>query len=103
MSHHCTRERTPIHLVHLPQPQAINWVHIVGRQWLLLAMSDLEPPGTSVICLFSITSLLEAHPQGSPQPVAKAFLEGSVLRGLVDVSSEQGIVIAIELRTPSYV
>ncbi|KAI0810872.1 hypothetical protein BC629DRAFT_1011995 [Irpex lacteus] len=78
-----------------PQPRPITWVHLVGGTWLLVAMSDSS---SSVLSLFSIKSLLGAR---SHDLLAQAFLDGHVLNGLAEVSAEHGLVIALELRSPT--
>ena len=56
-------------------------------------MSDAK---SSVLSLYSLQSLLGTRSQDL---LAQAFLEGPVLYGLVEVSDEYGIIIALELPT----
>ena len=89
----CPPEHRIMQRVDLPQPYPITWTQLVRGAWLLVAMSDAE---SSVLSLYSIQSLLRTRSQDL---LAQAFLEGPVLNGLVEVSDEHGIVIALELRT----
>lgn len=77
------------------QAYPINWTRIVDGSWLLVAMADSS---ASVLSLYSINSLLGTRSQDL---LAQAFLEGPVVNGLVEASVEYGIIIALELRTPS--
>ena len=79
------------------QAYPITWIQLVRGSWLLVAMSDAE---SSVLSLYSIRSLLGTRSQDL---LAQAFLEGPVLNGLVEVSNEHDVVIALELRTEKYV
>ena len=93
----CSPERRDIQKVFFHQSQPITWTRIVCGSWLLVATSDDE---SSVLSLYSTESLLGARAQDL---LAQAFLEGPVLNGLIEISSENGIVIALELRTSTYV
>lgn len=90
----CSPERRHIRKVPFYQAYPITWTRIVDSSWLLVAMSDST---ASNLSLYSIDSLLGAQSQDL---LARAFLEGPVVDGLVDISIEHGISIALELRTP---
>ncbi len=77
-----------------PQPHPVTWVHLVGGTWLLVAMSD---SASSTLSLFSVKSLLGAR---SHDLLAQVFLDGHVLDGLVEILSEYGFGIALEVRSP---
>ncbi len=77
------------------QPQPVTWVRLIGGSLLLVAMSDRS---SSVLSLFSVQSLLGAR---SHDLLAQAFLDGHVLNGLVEISSEHGLVIGLEVRSPT--
>lgn len=89
----CPPEQRVIQRVTLLQSRPITWTRIVRGTWLLVAMSDAE---SSVLSLYSIQSLLGTR---SRDLLAQAFLSGPVLNGLVEVSSGNDIMIALELRT----
>ena len=89
----CPPERRVIQKVTLLQSRPITWTRLVRGTWLLVAMSDVE---SSVLSLYSIQSLLGTR---SRDLLAQAFLSGPVLNGLVEVSSGNDIMIALELRT----
>ena len=93
----CRSERRVVQRVAFYQPQPITWTRIVQGSWLLVALSDAE---SSVLSLYSIESLVGTRARDL---LAQVFLEGPVLNGLVEVSDEYGIVIALELRTSVYV
>ena len=93
MTRTCSREIRVMQRVDFPKSYPITWVRIVHGSWLLIAMSDAE---SSVLSLYSLQSLLGTRSQDL---LAQAFLEGPVLNGLVEVSGEYGIIIALELLT----
>lgn len=81
----------------IPQSQSITWVRLIGAAWLLVATSSSS---SSILSLYSVETLLDAAPRGAGL-VTQAFLHGPVLNGLVEVSSEHGVVILLELHTPT--
>ena len=89
----CPNEQQVIQRVDLPQSYPITWTQLICGSWLLVAMSDAE---SSALSLYSVHSLLGTRSQDL---LARAFLEGTVLNGLVEVSSTNEIVIALELWT----
>ena len=93
----CPLEQRITRRIDFHQAYPITWVQLVRGSWLLVAMSDAE---STVISLYSIRSLLGTRSQDL---LAQAFLEGPVVNGLVEVSHEHGIIIALELRTEKYV
>ncbi|KAI0802104.1 hypothetical protein BC629DRAFT_166112 [Irpex lacteus] len=74
---------------------ACTWIRLVGGTWLLVATADSS---SSTLLLFSVESLWSSQTR---RPTAQAFLQGPVVNGLVDVSSDDGLIIALELRSPS--
>ena len=99
LHHHmtCPFEQRITRRIGFHQAYPIIWIQLVRGSWLLVAMSDSE---SSVLSLYSIRSLLGTRSQDL---LAQAFLEGPVLNGLVEVSNEHDVVIALELRTEKYV
>ena len=93
----CPLEQRTTRRIDFHQAYPITWIQLVRGSWLLVAMSDAE---SSVLSLYSIRSLLGTRSQDL---LAQAFLEGPVLNGLVEVSNEHDVVIALELRTEQYV
>lgn len=91
----CAPERRHIRKAPLYQAYPINWTRIVDGSWLLVAMADSS---ASILSLFSIESLLGAR---SEDLLAQVSLEGTVVNGFAEASVEYGIIIALELRTPS--
>ena len=85
----CPLEQRTTQRISFHQAYPITWVQLVRGSWLLVAMSDAE---SSVISLYSIRSLLGTRSQDL---LAQAFLEWRVVNGLVEVSHEHGIIIAL--------
>ena len=86
--------RTLLQSVPFYQPQPVTWIRLVGGTWLLVATADSS---SSTLLLFSVESLWSSQTR---RPTAQAFLQGPVVNGLVDVSSDDGLIIALELRSP---
>lgn len=86
--------RTLLQSVPFYQPQPVTWLRLIGGTWLLVATADSS---SSTLLLFSVESLWSSQTR---RPTAQAFLQGPVDNGLVDVSSDDGLIIALELRSP---
>ena len=84
----------PATAIPLHQPRSVTWVRLVQGQWLLAASSDAS---TSVICLWSLRSVLSKGASTAPQ--AQAFLEGPVASGDVEVQDGR-VVVALDIRSP---
>ena len=93
----CPLEQRNTRRVDFYQAYPITWIQIIRGSWILVAMSDSE---SSVLSLYSVRSLLGTRSQDL---LARAFLDGPVLNGLVEVSSDSEVVIALELQTEKYV
>ena len=93
----CPLEQRNTRRVDFYQAYPITWIQLIRGSWISVAMSDAE---SSVLSLYSVRSLLG---MGSQDLLAQAFLDGPVLNGLVEVSGDSEVVIALELRTEKYV
>lgn len=71
----------------LDLPEAINWLHLVGGRWLLVASSDNR---ISRLSCFDASLAFS----GSPKPVAESWFEAPIHKAGVEVQGNRIVIAA---------